>query len=149
MAEDKICINCGRGLVGHQGVPVCLNCNSNLLTEAEIFVEPQGNDEYVVIECRGATLYKPGTDEVEAGVRFLDDNDPGKGYEIVKHPVFAPTHEHKRRIKTEAYGRIRRCRGCQDLTVRMRRPEGPDLFLPSAKHPKRTRLKPVRYRTYA
>ena len=149
MAEDKTCINCGRELVRHRGARVCLNCNSEVLTEAEIFVESQDADGYVVIECPGATLYKPGTDEVEAGVRFLDDNDPGKGYEIVSHSVFAPTHERKRRIKVEAFGRIRRCRGCQDLTVRMRRPEGPDLYLPSVKHPKRTKLKPVRYRTYA
>jgi hypothetical protein len=149
MAEDKTCINCGRELVKHGGTRVCLDCNSGVLTEAEIFVEPQDADGFVIIECPGATLYTPGTDEIEAGVRFRDDNDPGKGHEIVNHPVYAPTHEHKRRIKVEAYGRVRRCRGCQDLTVRMRRPEGPDLYLPSSKHPGRTKLKSVRYRTYA
>jgi hypothetical protein len=149
MTEGKTCINCGRELIRHRGTWVCLDCNSELLSAAEIFVEPQDTEGYILIECPGATLYKPGTDEIEAGVRFLDDNNPGKGCEIIKHPVYAPTHERKRRIKTEAYGRIRRCRGCQDLTVRMRRPEGPDLYLPSAKHPQRTKLRPVRYRTYA
>ena len=149
MTNDQTCINCGRELVRHSGTMVCLHCNSGLLTAAEIFIEPQDNDGYIVIECPGATLYQAGTDEIEAGVRFLDDNDPSKGFVIVKHPVYAPTHERKRRIKTEAYGRIRRCRGCQDYTVRMRRPEGPDLYLPSGKHPQRTKLKPVHYRTYA
>jgi hypothetical protein len=143
------CINCGRPLVNRNGALVCLDCNSEFLTASEIFIENPEHDDYIVIECPGATLYKDGTNEVEAGVKFIDDNDPARGYEIVKHPVYAPTHEKKRRIKVEALGNIRRCRGCQDLTVRMRRKEGPDFFVPSVKHPGRTQLKPARYRTYA
>jgi len=149
MNQAPTCINCGRPLVLRQGARVCLDCNSDLLTAAEIFIDPPDTDEYVVIECPGATLYREGTNEVEAGVKFEDDDDPSKGYEIVKHPVYAPTHERKRRIKAEAYGKIRRCRGCQDLTVRMRRREGPDFFAPSVKHPGRKKLKSVSYRTYA
>jgi len=106
-------------------------------------------EEYILIECPGATIYREGTNEIEAGAKFIDDDDPSRGYEIIDHPVYSPTHEKKRRIKTEAYGSIRRCRGCQDLTIRMRRQEGPDFFVPSAKHPRRNKLKPVKYRTYA
>lgn len=127
---------------------VCIDCNSDLLAVSQIFTEA-ADDDYVVIECPGATLYKDGTNEIEAGARFIDENDPTKGYEIVRHPVYAPTHEKKRRIKAEALGHVRRCRGCQDLTVRMRRREGPDFCIPSSKHPGRTRLKAANYRTYA
>ena len=149
MNSTSTCINCGRPLIPRNGTLVCLDCNSELLTVSEIFIESSANDDYVVIECPGATLYKDGTSEIEAGVRFLDDHDSSQGYEIVKHPVYAPTHEKKRRIKVEALGSIRRCRGCQDLTVRMRRREGPDFCIPSAKHPSRTRLKTAKYRTFA
>ncbi|MEW5796924.1 MAG: hypothetical protein AB1772_11265 [Candidatus Zixiibacteriota bacterium] len=142
------CINCGRPLISRGGTLVCVDCNSELLAASEIFVESADPDGYIMIECPGATLYKDGSDIVEAGVRFLDDNDPSKGFEIIKHPIYSPTHEKKRRIKREAYGRIRRCRGCQDLTVRMRRREGPDFCVPSRKHPHRTRLRPAKYRTY-
>jgi len=149
MSTTPTCVNCSRPLVSRNGTMVCLDCNSELLSASEIFIESPETDGYVVIECPGATLYKDGTDEIEAGVRFLDDDNPSKGFEIIKHPVYAPTHEKKRRIKVEAYGRVRRCRGCQDFTVRMRRREGPDFFVPSSKHPGRTKLKPARYRTYA
>ncbi len=148
MTDDK-CINCGQELVRKGGAMVCLRCNSDLLTASEIFVEPGDDEDFMFIECPGATLYKEGTNEIEAGVKFNDDNDPSKGYRIIKHQVFAPTHKSKRRIPTEAHGRIRRCQGCQDLTVRMRRREGPDFFVPSVKHPKRKKLKPVEYRTYS
>jgi hypothetical protein len=149
LKNQEKCISCGQPLVRKGGALVCLKCNSDLLTASEIFVEPGDNEDFMFIECPGATLYKEGTTEIEAGVKFHDDDDPSQGYEIIKHQVFAPTHKSKRRIPTEAYGRIRRCRGCQDLTVRMRRREGPDFFVPSVKHPKRKKLKPVEYRTYS
>ena len=95
------------------------------------------------IECPGATLYEPGTDHVVKGVAFNDDNDPTKGFTIVDRPLYAPTHTHRRRIKLDALGKIRRCQGCQDLTVRMRRREGPDFYIPSSKHPGRKKLKSV------
>ena len=64
------CINCGRPLVNHRGTMVCLDCNSELLTASEIFIEAPAADGYIVIECPGATLYKEGTNEVEAGGKF-------------------------------------------------------------------------------
>ena len=149
MSQNNLCVNCGQELVRKNKALICLRCNSELLTESEIFVEADEADDYVVIECPGATLYHDGTNEIEAGAKFIDEDDPSQGYEIIDHAVYAPTHEKKRRIKAEAYGRIRRCRGCQDLTVRMRRQEGPNFVVPSVRHPKRTKLKPVKYRTYA
>lgn len=149
IVESKNCIGCGRQLIQRRGVDVCLHCNSELLSAAEIFIEAGDGEEYVIVECFGATLYKQGTNDVAAGLKFTDDDDPSKGHKIIDHPVYASTHKKKRRIKREALGRLRRCQACQDLTVRMRRPEGPDLFVPSAKHPGRTKLKPAKYRTYA
>ena len=149
MNNNDLCINCGQQLIQRAGILICLRCNSDVLSVSEIFIEPPENDDYTFIECPGATLFKESSNEVEAGVRFVDDDDPLKGYEIIDHPVYAPNHKKKRRIKAEAYGKIRRCQACQDLTIRMRRREGPDFFVPSSKHPGRKKLKPVRYRTYA
>ena len=148
MTDDKTCIHCRRRLIQKNGVWICQRCNSRDLEYARVFIEERDDEDYVFIECPGATLYEEGTDEVVAGVRFLDDSDPQKGYDIVKHPVYAPTHTKRRRIKKEALGKIRRCQGCQDYTVRMRRREGPDFFVPSVKHPKRKKLKTVEYVTY-
>ena len=36
---------------------------------------------------------------------------------------------------------------CQDYTVRMRRKEGPDFYIPSHKHPNRKKLKSVQHTT--
>jgi hypothetical protein len=141
--SPKRCINCGRVLQLKKGVWFCLRCNSDDLVPSRIFIDYRDDDEYVFIECPGATLYAPGTYEVVAGVKWRDDNDPSKGYDIVKHPVFAPNHTRRRRIRKEALGKIRRCQACQDYTVRMRRKEGPDFFIPSPKYPGRTKLKPV------
>jgi len=148
MKDDKTCIHCGRQLVNQKGIWICQRCNSRDLEYSRVFIEEREDDGYVFIECPGATLYIDGTDDVEAGVRFLDDDDPEKGYEIIDHPVYAPTHTKRRRIKSEALGKIRRCQGCQDYTVRMRRKEGPDFFVPSVKHPRRKKLKSVEYVTY-
>jgi len=101
------------------------------------------DDEHVFIEFPGATLYEPDTDNIIAGVQFVDDDDPSAGYRIVGKTVFPPTHTRWRRIKRDALGSIRRCQACQDYTVRNRRREGADFFIPSVKHPKRKKLKSI------
>ena len=148
MEKKNRCLNCGQELQKQGGTLVCQRCNSGILTASQIFIDPVESDGYVFIECPGATLYKEGTNEIKAGAKFIDDDDPSQGFQIIDHPVYAPTHKKKRRIKNEAFGKIRRCRGCQDLTVRMRRAEGPDFVVPSPEHPERKKLKPVSYRTY-
>jgi hypothetical protein len=95
------------------------------------------------IECPGATIYEPGTRNIIAGVKFVDESDPSKGYEIVVSPVYAPEHKKRRLVKKEHLGSIRRCKACQDLTVRMMRPEGPDFYIPNPKHPNKNKLKSV------
>ena len=95
------------------------------------------------IECPGATVYDPDTREITAGVRFLDEDDPAAGYEIVDQQVFAPEHRRRRLIRKDDYKRIRRCQACQDLTVRLMRREGPDFFIPNPKFPRKKQLKPV------
>ena len=111
LSQNNLCINCGQELIRRSQVEVCLRCNSELLTEAAIFIEAGDQAEYIFIECPGATLYHDGTNEVKAGVKFRDENNPSLGHEIIDEPVYAPTHTKKRRIKPEAYGRIRRCHG--------------------------------------
>ncbi len=147
MESKKTCINCNKPLIERKGVLICLQCNPEQLDYTEIF-EDKKDDGYIFIDCPGATLYQPGADNVVAGVKFHDELDPAKGFSIVKEPVYAPTHNKRRRIKSEALGKIRRCQGCQDYTVRMRRPEGPDFFIPSHKHPKRTKLKSIEHTSY-
>ena len=147
MESKQKCINCQKPLIERQGVLICLQCNPEQLEYSEIF-EDKRDDGYIFIDCPGATLYQSGTDTVVAGVKFHDESDPAKGFSIVKEPVYSPTHHKHRRIKHEALGKIRRCQGCQDYTVRMRRPEGPDFYIPSYKHPHRTKLKSVEYTSY-
>ncbi len=97
----------------------------------------------IFIECPGATVYEPGTRTVIAGVVWVDEKDPSKGYKIVNHQVFAPEHRNKRLIKKEHRNSIRRCQACQDLTVRLIRREGPDFFIPNPRFPRKKQLKPV------
>ncbi len=101
------------------------------------------DDEHIFIECPGATLYEAGTDNIISGVEFADDDDPTAGYRVINKQVFPPTHTRWRRIKKEALGNIRRCQACQDYTVRYRRKEGADFYIPSVKHPKRKKLKSI------
>lgn len=122
---------------------ICSRCNSDELDFTDIFIDDFEDEGHMFIECPGATIYADGTEDIVAGVKFLNDDDPTRGHEIIDHPVFAPTHKKRRRIKHEAFGRIRRCQGCQDYTVRMRRREGPDFYIPSVRHPKRKKLKSV------
>lgn len=146
--DEKHCINCNQSLVLKSGVWVCKSCNSNELAYTELFHEEQASDEYIFIECPGATLYNDGTDEVKQGVEFVDRDNPQKGYKIIGKPVYAPTHKKRRRIKKEAAHNICRCQGCQDYTVRMRRREGVDFFIPSTKYPGRKKLKTVEHVPY-
>jgi len=101
------------------------------------------DDDKIFIECPGATVYEPGTRTVIAGVEWIDEKDPSKGYRIVDHQVFAPEHRNKRLIKKEHRNSIRRCQACQDLTVRLIRREGPDFFIPNPRFPHKKQLKPV------
>lgn len=140
--ESTTCINCGRDLIVQNGTRLCPKCNTDDMAY-QFVLQADEDDEYCLIECPGATIYEDGTNKVEAGVQFLDDEDPLKGYRIIGRPVHPPTHTRWRRIKKEALGKIRRCQACQDYTIRMRRKEGRDFFIPSSKHPGRTRLKAI------
>jgi hypothetical protein len=148
MEETRSCINCGRDLMKKEGLWICVHCNTKDIEDSRIFIEEQADDGYVFIECPGATLYEDGTDNIIAGVKFHDDDDPTKGFRIIDRPIYAPTHTRRRRIKKEALGKIRRCQGCQDYTIRLRRREGPDFYIPSHKHPNRKKLKSVDHLTY-
>jgi ribosomal protein L37AE/L43A len=147
MDQAKKCINCQRDLVLHNGTWLCEKCNTRLDDVFEGVVDGVESDEYVFIECPGATLYEPGTNSVIRGVKFVNEDDPFMGHRIIVEPVYPPTHTKRRRIKREALGKIRRCQACQDYTIRMRRPEGPDFYIPSHKHPGRTKLKTVTTRS--
>ncbi len=140
--ETTTCIYCGRDLINQNGTRLCPKCNSDDLA-FQFVLQADEDDEYCLIECPGSTIYEEGTNNVEAGVEFLDEDDPLKGYRIVNRPVYPPTHTRWRRIKKEALGKIRRCQACQDYTIRMRRKEGRDFFIPSSKHPGRTKLKAI------
>ncbi len=146
MNDSKKCINCGHQLSQDKGAWLCPVCNEDRDIFDQPFFELSDKDEYVLIECPGATLYEPGTRTIKAGVEYIGGS--GK-YKIVNHPVFAPTHTSKRKVKKEALNNIRRCQGCQDYTVRMMRPEGRDFFIPSNKQPGRKKLKPVTHRTFS
>ncbi len=149
MDTTKTCISCGRDLVLKDHVWLCPNCNSAELAEQTFLsFETAESEQYVYIECPGATLYEPGTTNIVQGVQF-DDESANGNYTIIDRPVYAPTHTRRRRIKREAVGKIRRCQGCQDYTVRMRRPEGPDFFIPSNKYPNRKKLKSVTHHSTA
>lgn len=140
---ERSCINCGHSLIESGKAWLCPTCNSDHLDQTLSIFDGPLEDGHIFIECPGATEYQPGTDSITAGVKFNNDNDATMGYEIIDHQVFAPTHTKKRLIKREALGKIRRCQACQDYTVRMRRPEGPDFCIPSPKFPNRTKLRSV------
>jgi len=105
--------------------------------------EDELDDDKVFIECPGATIYEPGTRNIIAGVRFYDESNPSKGYEIVANPVYAPEHRGRRLVRKKDINCLRRCQACQDLTVRMVRREGPDFYIPNPKHPKKRQLRSI------
>ena len=145
---EKKCINCENELIQKQGIWLCNTCNSEDLKLTHLFEDEVYDDGYIFIECPGATLYQEGSNQVENGVEFHDRDNPHKGYKIVGKAVYAPTHKKRRRIKKELAGKISRCQGCQDYTVRMRRREGVDFFIPSTKYPGRKKLKTVEHVPY-
>lgn len=147
MPEPKHCVNCQSELVTIGSISLCPHCNAHDLAELQVFLDTDDDTAYVVIECPGATLYAEDGITVAKGVRWKNDDDPSQGYEVVDQQIYAPTHRRFRRIKKDALGNIRRCQGCQDYTVRMRRREGPDFFIPSPRHPNRKKLKSVEYVT--
>ncbi len=139
--DRENCQVCGEPLQKIGGLWICQMCNDSqgidckgIAESLSIFAE---DSDKVLIECPGATLYLPGTNEISAGVRFIDDDDPSRGHEIIRHPVYGPHHVRRRWVKKEDVHLIRRCQSCQDHTVRMRRKEGPDLYIPSIKYPQR------------
>jgi hypothetical protein len=138
-SDQQHCSQCGSRLEIIGGLEICPRCNdsqgqfySHLVREMSDF---GASSDQVLIECHGATLYRPGTDEVIAGVKFFDATDPDNPFEIVDHQVFGPHHVKKRWVKKQDAHLIRRCHSCQDHTVRMRRKEGPDLYIPSRHGP--------------
>jgi hypothetical protein len=137
--QNEFCQRCGAVLETIGGLPFCPRCNDregryyNLLSSS--INDFADNHDQVLITCHGATLYDPITNEVIAGVRFVDENDPSQGYEIVNRPVYGPRHVKRRWVKKDDAHLIRRCESCQDYTVRMKRKEGPDLYIPGRKGP--------------
>lgn len=137
--EKDICPICGGGLEETGGLSICPRCNDaqgeyyNCLSQSISDFADQSDK--VLIECPGATLYYPGANEVAAGARFFDNDDRSKGYEIIRRPVYGPKHVKYRWVKKEDAHLIRRCQSCQDYTIRMRRKEGPDLYIPSVRNP--------------
>jgi len=130
-----ICTHCGRPLASEGGIDLCLYCNQ-IATPAD--VEQDGK---TVIECPGATLYDVESGQVLKGVKFYDQDDFTRGYEIVDEPVFAPGHIPRRLIDAAQVGRIARCQSCQDYTVRMRAAQRDhDTTGPSAARRKAERL---------
>ncbi|MFH1700796.1 MAG: hypothetical protein ABIE07_09445 [Candidatus Zixiibacteriota bacterium] len=136
MGSAKLhCDHCGNPLENIGGLSVCPRCNDsrgefyNPLTSA--INDFAHNTDMVLIACPGATLYDENSNEVAAGVKYIDNNDPAQGYEIIKGPVYGPRHVKKRWVKKKDARLIRRCQSCQDYTIRMRRKEGPDLYIPS------------------
>ncbi len=135
----QVCSHCGDDLQIISGLPICPRCNDTRGEFLNFFSRTAADfgadSDKVLIECHGATLYKPGTNDIEAGVKFRDANDPSQGFDLIGAPVYGPKHVAKRWVKKDDLHLIRRCQSCQDLTIRMRRKEGPDLYIPSRRHP--------------
>lgn len=135
--KKQICSLCGSELDQVGGLSLCLTCNDSHGAHYTLLSESIGEFaeqfDKVLIECPGATLYRPDSDEVSAGVKFIDNDDPSQGYEIVGRPVYGPKHVKRRWVKKDDLHLIRRCQSCQDYTIRMRRKEGPNLYIPSRK----------------
>jgi len=141
------CVNCGGELLFVDETRLCPKCNSeasiSMIHElSAVILEPAEMDRGF-IECPGATIFDSETGEPVEGAVFADQDDGVYTVRHAKWPVYPPGHKRRRMIPTEAYGKIRRCRACQDYTVRMRRKEGADFCAPSAKFPHRKRLKTI------
>ena len=140
------CVRCVSPLQNMDGVMPCPTCNDHAgKLGGRLFSAVHGfavDSDKVLIECPGATLYHPGTNEVALGVRFIDNDNPSRGYKIVGKTVFGPKHVRRRWVRKEDAHLIRRCQSCQDYTVRMKRKEGADLYIPSRKGPEMHCLRP-------
>jgi hypothetical protein len=150
--QSSVCVNCSGELLFVDETRLCPKCNSEasitMIKELSAVVMERAELDSGFIECPGATLFDQKTGEPLEGAVFGDDTgerntDDSYTVKHVKWPVYPPGHMKRRMIPTEAYGKIRRCRACQDYTVRMRRREGADFCAPSAKFPHRKRLKSV------
>ena len=146
--QRQTCINCRRELTRHRGIMICLHCNPEAIDTSDIFVDTIETDDHAFIECPGVSIYDAETGEVVEGVSWRDENNATMGFDIIGRQIFAPNHKHRRRIKKDAIGKIRRCQACQDYTIRMRRPEGRDFYIPSVHHPRRTKLRPMEHVGY-
>ena len=146
--QTKKCVNCNRPLTKHRGAWMCIPCNPEAVDVSDIFVEDIESNEFTFVECPGATMYDPETNEVIEGVHFIDRDDPSKGHKIIGKSIYAPNHKKRRRVRKEDAGSVRRCQACQDYTVRCRRKEGRDFYIPSSKHPERNKLKSMEHVAY-
>jgi hypothetical protein len=103
---------------------ICRRCNEKFGDYYNFFSaaskEFQESSNQVIIECPGITIYDETNTRVVQGVRWLDQRDFSKGYEIVGKQIFAPNHSRVRIVPKESDRNICRCAACQDFTVRMR-----------------------------
>lgn len=141
------CISCGLPLIFLDEAKLCGRCNSEQTIELASALSGQLNipngDERQFIECPGASLYDDKTGLVSEGADFIEHDDGSYEARIVKRPHFPPGHCRRRLVSREKFGKIRRCQACQDYTVRLKRKEGVDFCIPSAKFPRRTKLKSI------
>lgn len=107
-----------------KGISICLVCNEKygeyynfFRTASRDFQDAQ---DVITIECPGVTIYDDSNTRVVQGVKWIDDRDHSKGYEIIGKQIFAPNHSKMRRVAKDNAKYISRCQGCQDFTIRMR-----------------------------
>lgn len=118
------CHICGKAMREFKGIYLCLGCNDRYGEYYSFFSkasrEFQDDNEYVVIECPGVTIFDDTNTRVVQGVKWHNDRDHAQGYEIVGKQIFAPNHTRTRRVSKDKQHNLSRCQACQDFTVRMR-----------------------------
>ncbi len=122
--KSQRCHICGKVMREYKGVYLCLPCNERY-GDFYGFFNSASRDyheekEYVIIECPGVTIYDESNQRVVQGVKWNDDRDHAKGYEVIGKQIFAPNHTKTRRVPKDKANNISRCQSCQDFTVRMR-----------------------------
>ena len=79
MSDNRTCINCRRELVEMNGVWLCRNCNAPETEQLQAILEQDGESEnWIFIECPGATLYDPETNTrvmAESNVRVSGNDE--------------------------------------------------------------------------
>jgi len=136
-SREQTCETCGSHLLPLGGLKLCPRCDDVAglcLSLGGTVNDFTAETDRVLIECPGATIYRSGTNDIIAGARFKNDSDPTCGFIIIDKPVYGPHHVRYRWVRNKDLHLIRRCQSCQDHTVRMRRREGPDLYIPSRKN---------------